>query len=155
MISATIKQPMHLILTRLKLEALLVSHGFSVRVQSGTIWVASQFGRFPVLISHSADGGYRVQARIVYGACAGVDDELSDFIAAVNLRDEGVRLAVEDAGEVAFSWEQVFPDSVECDLVVRGLARLGDACVEVGNELAERFFVNRLPVIDVREGGVR
>ena len=84
-----------------------------------------------------------------------MDDELSDFIAAVNLRDEGVRLAVEDAGEVAFSWEQVFPDSVECDLVVRGLARLGDACVEVGNELAERFFVNRLPVSDAGEGGVR
>ena len=155
MISATLKHPTRLILARLELEALLVSLEFSIRVRNGTIWVASQFGSFPVLISHSADGGYRVQARIVYGACAGVDDELSDFIAAVNLRDEGVRLAVEDAGEVAFSWEQVFPDSVECDLVVRGLARLGDACVEVGNELAERFFVNRLPVIDVREGGVR
>ena len=155
MISAKLKQPMHLILTRLKLEALLVSLGFNIRVRSGTIWVASQFGSFPVIISHSVDGGYRVQARIIYGACAGVDDELSDFIAAVNLRDDGVRLVVDDAGEVAFSWEQVFSDSVECDSVALALARIGDACVEVGSELEERFFVNRLPVADAREGEVR
>ncbi len=146
MISASVANPPNLIVARLKLEAALRYLELAVRVQDGRLLIEASFGAIPVLINSTPQNGIQVAMLMHLGVCLGPDADFFNFIAQANEQSGGVTVEVNKNGAVGLRWVDTFARDIDCSRVTDGLAALGVAYNEIGEELRQRLFVQ--PVAD-------
>ena len=94
----------------------------------------------PIIFADTASG-IRVDMRIAYGICSAVEQEFADFVAAINQREGGFQILVDEEGNVELHWSHEFPSEVDCQIVMQGVACVGATLDEIGTELRDRFFI--------------
>ena len=141
------------IITRLKLESLLVFDGLKICRQQGNLAISTKYGDMPITFTEIVSG-IRVEMRLAYGICNTIESEFTDFIADINQRDDDFQILVNEEGNFDFLWSHEFPSEVDCQIVMQGVACVGATLDEIGVELCERFFV-QLHSANNLQGGIR
>jgi hypothetical protein len=127
-------------ITRLKLESLLVFDGLKIRSQQGKLAISTKYGDMPITFTDSASG-VRVEMRIAYGIWSAEETEFIDFVAAINEREGGFQILVDEEGNVELIWSHDFSGEVDCQIIMQGVACVGATLDEIGSELRDSFFI--------------
>lgn len=113
---------------RLRVEAVLVYLGLTVRVRQGCLFILGEPGEMAVSITGPAGGPVRVEIAGRMQTSPVERFGLLPVIEEINRNGDGILVAEPEDFSVRFQWACEFPGDIEHDSLVEGVGALSRAC---------------------------